>query len=145
MAEDNINLPVKSEPARTRKRSLLCNVVLYSGLTYFLILAFLFLAGLTYSGKIIQSVSLYYNPEEISSSLIFWVIVTGSFLYLASSAGIFLFILNRKGGYYLFIAAAIVIFILDLYFLEFDWLRYLIHTGYIFILGIAHFSRKCYH
>jgi hypothetical protein len=113
-------------------------------LTYFLILALLLLAGSVLSGKIIHAISTYYGPEDISPLYFRWFAFTGSALYLMSSAGIILFMLNRKSGFYIFFAAALIIFSLDLAFFDFDWLRYLIHTGLIFILGIAHFSKRCY-
>ncbi|NTV84151.1 MAG: hypothetical protein HGA23_07620 [Bacteroidales bacterium] len=113
-------------------------------MTYFLSLALLFLAGSIFSGKIIDIISPYYGTEE-NPSLIFNAFAwTGVVLYFMASAGILLFMLNRKAGFYIFFLAALVIFSLDLAFLDFDWLRYLIHTGFIFILGIAHFSKKCY-
>jgi hypothetical protein len=132
------------EKAGTRKQSLFCRIISYSALTYFLILALLFLAGLIFSGKIIQVISSYYSQGEDFPGLFRWFAMAGSALYLLSVAGIILFILKRKAGFYLFFLAALIIFALDLAFLNFDWLRYLIHTGFIFILGIAHFSKKCY-
>lgn len=142
-----INSPenqVALEHARIKKRSLFCKIIFYSALTYFLILSLLFLAGSVFSGKIIQAIGSYYRPEDGSPGLFRWFALAGTALYLMASAGIILFILNRKIGFYIFFTAALVIFSLDLAFLNFDWLRYLIHTGFIFILGIAHFSKRCY-
>jgi hypothetical protein len=134
----------KSEQARFKKKSLFCKIISYSALTYFLILALLFLAGLIFSGKITQIISSYYSPDDRFPDLFRWFALTGSVLYLMSVAGIILFMLKRKAGFYIFFIAALIIFSLDLAFLTFDWLRYLIHTGFIFILGIAHFSKRCY-
>jgi hypothetical protein len=130
--------------ARIKKRSFLCRIVLAMALTYFLILALLFLAGAFFSGKIIQSISPYYGHGETAPEIFGWFAITGAFLYFAATAGIILFLLKRKAGFYLFFIAALIIFSLDLAFLNFDWMRYLIHTGFIFLLGIAHFSRRCY-
>jgi hypothetical protein len=132
------------EPARFKKKSFFCKIISYSALTYFLILALLFLAGSVFSGKIIQAISAYYGPEDSSPGLFRWFAMAGTALYFTSVAGIILFMLKRKIGFYIFFIAALVIFSLDLAFLDFDWLRYLIHTGFIFILGIAHFSKRCY-
>jgi type IV secretory pathway TrbL component len=145
MDKENLQLQVIPKQAGIRKRSLFCQIILISALTYFLIPALLFLAGLVYSGKIIQFIREYYKPGDISPENLVWVAVAGSFLYLASVAGILLFILKRKIGFYIFFLAAVVIFSMDLAFIDFDWIRYLIHSGFIFILGIAHFSKRCYH
>jgi len=134
----------KSQQAGIKKKSLFCKVISYSALTYFLILALLFLAGLIFSGKILEVISSYYSQDDSFPELLRWFALAGSALYLASVAGIILFMLNRKAGFYIFFIAALIIFSLDLAFLDFDWLRYLIHTGFIFILGIAHFSKRCY-
>jgi len=114
-------------------------------LTYFLILALLFLVGSVFSGNIIQAISSYFGPEDASPERFRWFAIAGAALYSAASAGIILFLLNRKAGFYIFFIAALAIFSLDLSFLNFDWLRYLIHTGFIFILGIAYFSKHCYY
>jgi len=142
--DKDLQLQVIPKQSGIRKRPLLCQVILFSALTYFLIPAFLFIAGLAYSGRIISIIQTYSGTGDISPEMFTWVALTGAFLYLVSVAGIFLFILKKKIGFYLFFLAALVIFSLDLAFLEFDWIRYLIHTGYIFMLGIAHFSRRCY-
>jgi hypothetical protein len=133
-----------TEPARIRKKSLLCKIIQYSALTYFLILAFLFLAGSVFSGKIIEIINSYYNPGDSFQGYFRLFTITGAALYLTASVGIILFINKRKAGFYIFFTAMLAIFLLDFSFLEFDWLRYLIHTGYVFILGIGHFSGKCY-
>jgi len=136
----------QSDPkqVRIKKRSFFCRIILSMALTYFLILALLLLAGSVFSGKIIQAISSYYSPESLSPGYFRMFTFTGSGLYLMSSAGIIFFMLNRKSGFYIFFLAALIIFSLDLVFFDFDWLRYLIHTGFIFILGIAHFSKRCY-
>jgi len=142
-----LNLPEnqgKLLTAGIRKKSLFCRIILYSALTYFLILALLFLAGTVFSGKIIQIIIPYYGPENNSPGYFLWVALAGTFLYFSAVSGILLFLFNRKAGFYIFFAASLIIFSLDLAFLIFDWLRYLIHTGFIFILGIAHFSKRCY-
>ena len=131
-------------PAGTRNKSLLCRAVLYSALTYFLILALLFLTGAVFSDKIIRFIRSYYAESAGSGAKFLWIAIAGAILYFTAVAGILLFIFNRKAGFYIFFFASVIIFSLDLSFLIFDWLRYLIHSGYIFILGIAHFSKRCY-
>jgi hypothetical protein len=132
------------KPARTRKKPLLCSIILYSALTYFLILALLFLSGSIFWGKVMESIKPYFSPEETSPDNYKWFAIVGAALFSMASAGIILFILRKRIGFYIFIAAAVVIFALDFAFLNFDWMRYLILSGYIFIIGIAHFSRRCY-
>jgi hypothetical protein len=133
-----------SEPAGIRKKSLLCKIIQYSALTYFLILAFSFITGTVFSGKVIEIINSYYNPGNSFQGFFRLFTISGAALYMSASAGIILFINKRKAGFYIFFIAMLAIFLLDFYFLEFDWLRYLIQTGYVFILGIAHFSKKCY-
>jgi hypothetical protein len=144
MDKENLAVQVIPKQAGTRKRSLFCLVVLYSALTYFLILALLFLAGLIFSVEIFQAIEKYYVEGEISRQLYTWIALGGTLLYMSSVAGILLFIFKKKFGFFIFFMAAVVIFSLDLSFLEFDWLRYLVHSGFIFMLGIAHFSKRCY-
>lgn len=135
-------VPLKK--AGIKKRSFLCVIVQSMALTYFLILAFLFLAGIIFSERVIQAISPYYSAGENLMQYFKWIAFAGAFLYFSASSGIILFLFKRKFGFYLFFLAALIIFILDFVFLNFDWLRYLIHTGFIFILGIAHFSKRCY-
>jgi hypothetical protein len=132
-------------PARVKKMSFLCRIILSMALTYFLILALLFLAGAVFSNNIIHAISSYYSPEDPSLQHFRWFVMAGAALFSLAVAGIILIMLNHKAGFYIFIISVLVIFILDLSFLNFDWMRYLIHTGFIFILGIAHFSKRCYH
>jgi hypothetical protein len=131
-------------PARIRNRPFLCSIILSAALTYFLILALLFLAAIIFSGKIMDIIRIYYDPEINLKGHFLWIALTGAILYGGSVAGIILFMLKRKSGFFIFFAATLIIFSLDFAFLEFDWLRYLIHSGFIFTLGIAHFSKRCY-
>jgi hypothetical protein len=143
----DMNSPEKQtilEQAGIRRKSLFCKIIFYSTLTYFLILALLFIAGSVFSGKIMTVISSYYDPGDYFRGIFLWFTLTGSAVYLAASSGIILMMNNRKAGFYTFFTAILAIFILDLYFLEFDWLRYLIHSGSVFILGIVHFSKRCY-
>jgi hypothetical protein len=144
MDKETNQLQVIPKKSGVRKRSVFCQVILVSALTYFLIPALLFIASLAYSGKILQFIQQYYKPGDLLPEYYIWVAAAGTLLYLASVAGILLFILNKKIGFFIFLLAAVIIFSLDLAFLDFDWIRYLIHSGYIFILGIAHFSKRCY-
>jgi hypothetical protein len=140
---DSENL-ITLEQARIKKRSFFCRIILSMALTYFLILAILFLAGTVFAGKIVQAISKYYGAEDGFPGLFNWFSLAGTLLYFTSVTGIILFMLHRKIGFYIFFVATLIIFSLDLAFLDFDWLRYLIHSGFIFILGIAHFSKRCY-
>ena len=134
-------------PALARKsfrRPFICSVILFSAMTYFGILTLLFLAGVTFSQDILNAIAPYNPAGELSSSHIWLFLLTGAGFYLMISAGLVLFIFKRKLGFYLFLAASVVLLILDFIYMEFDWIRYLAATGYIFILGIMHFSGKCY-
>lgn len=135
---------VTSFQKEIRKGSFICLVVQCMALTYFLIIALLFLAGLLFSGTVNEVVGSYYGLEEEFASKYFSFIITGTILFLTIVAGIIIFMMKYRAGFYIFIAAILVTIILDLTFLRFDWVRYLIQSGFIFLLGIAHFSRKCY-
>jgi hypothetical protein len=139
--EQNQIIPVTQ---KTRKRPILCSLILAMALTYFLILFLLFLAALIFSGDITRTISYYSSEQDFKASGILWFVFTGLLLYLASSAGIILMMLRRKSGFFLFVLSALVIFLLDFLLLDFDWLRYLIHSGFIFLVGILHFSGRCY-
>ena len=135
-------IPLKE--AGIKKRPFLCTIVQSMALTYFLILAFLFLAGVIFSEKVARAISPYVSDQWQYPVFFRWIAPAGAALYFMAVAGIILFMLKSKGGFYLFFLAALVIFTLDIMFLNFDWLRYLIHSGFIFILGVAHFSKRCY-
>lgn len=144
VSESENLVPIPPKPARIKKRTLFCLVILTASLTYFMILAILFLAGSIFSDRIIDLIAPYYSDKEGIPVIFSSFAISGSILYFLSSAGIILFIYKRKIGFYIFFIATVIIFSLDLAFLNFDWLRYLIHSGFIFILGIAHFSKRCY-
>jgi len=131
-------------PLKIRKRPILCSLILAMALTYFLLLFLLFLAALLFSGDIARTISYYYSEQDFKASGILWFAFIGALMYLTSSAGIILMMLRRKSGFFLFVLSALVIFLLDFLLLDFDWLRYLIHTGFIFLVGILHFSGRCY-
>lgn len=136
--------PESSLPAKSGNRPVICSIVLVMALTYFLILALIFVSALVYSNEIIRATGHYYSPENFDENSIKGFIAAGAFLFILSSGGIVLMLLKRKLGFYLFIPAVLAIFITDLVILDFDWLRYLILSGFIFLLGILHFSGKCY-
>jgi hypothetical protein len=144
MVNPEEQLQIIPKPARIRKKTLLCRIILCMALTYFLILALLFLAGTIYSEKVIQIITPYYPAGKDIESDFHLFSLTGSILYFISSFGIILFMLKKKAGFYVFFLSAILILSLDFAFMTFDWLRYLIISGLIFILGIAHFSKRCY-
>jgi hypothetical protein len=73
-----------------------------------------------------------------------WIAWIGTGLLFLSCAGIVLMLTKRRIGFYIFIAAALIILILDIIFFKFDWLRYVLHSGFIFLTGVVHYSRKCY-
>lgn len=135
---------VTSLKKEIRKRSFVCHVIQSMALTYFLIFALLFLAGLLFSNTVADALRPYYGAGFDMRSHYNWFIITGTVLFMMSSAGIIIFMLKQKIGFYLFLISCVITLILDLSFLHFDWLRYLIQSGFIFLLGIAHFSGKCY-
>lgn len=134
-----------TEPFKThrRNRPFICTVALSVALTYFLVLAFLFLSGLIFSGKIIDIITLYAHPQEKSPGMFLLFTLAGTLLFLTASAGILVFLLKKRWGFFLFVAAALVILGLDLIFLPFDWVRYLILSGFVSLLGIIYLTGRC--
>jgi hypothetical protein len=137
----------QSENSKTSKygrRPFSCKVILTMVMTYFFILALFFIAASIFSGEITGIMTNYFDPEAFNPSKIIWFVVIGAFLFSLCSAGLILQSFRRKGGFYLFFSTALVILALDLIFLNFDWLRYLIHSGLMFLAGVVHFSKRCY-
>lgn len=129
---------------RTFRRPFIFSIFLFSAMTYFVILTALFLAGIIFSQNILDAVAPYELSGKLTSSNILFFLMAGSGLYLIISAGLVMFVLKRRLGFYLFLAASLALMIVDFIYMEFDWIRYLAVTGFIFILGIMHFSGKCY-
>jgi formate hydrogenlyase subunit 3/multisubunit Na+/H+ antiporter MnhD subunit len=126
------------------KRPFSCKVILAIVLTYFLVLTLLFLAALVYYGEIIRIMENYFDPQVFEAQKLRWFIIIGTILFSFCSAGLILQSFRRRGGFYLFFSSALVILTLDLIFLEFDWFRYIIQSGLIFLTGMVHFSKRCY-
>jgi hypothetical protein len=133
-----------SAPVKIRKKPVICSMILAMALTYFLVLFIMFFVALVFSGDITKTISYYYRGPDFNPSAIIWFILVGTFVYLSGVTGIILMLANRKSGFYLFFLTALTILLLDFIVLDFDWLRYLIHSGFIFLLGILHFSGRCY-
>lgn len=131
-------------PVSKKSKPLLCQVILAMALTYFTILSLLFLAGLIFSDYLRELLGHYAKSGAYSPGSFTWFAASGATLFLSALSGLVLMILNRKGGFYLFAAAVLAIMALDFFFLTFDWMRYLIHSGLFFLAGIAHFTGKCY-
>ena len=121
-----------------------CRIFLLMALTYYGIINLLFLGMLIFSGRIEKATEPWFQAEGFSNLTIIIFIVIGLLILLMCTSGITLFLKQRKGGYYLFLAGAVILWVADFFLLQFDWLRYLINTGFIFILGVMHFSGKCY-
>ena len=122
-----------------------CKVILAIALTYFLVIMLLFATAVIFRTGIIRAVGYYFDPSEYDPGKITLFILSGAILYLLASAGLILQSLKRRIGFYIFFIIALMILVLDLIFLDFDWLRYVIQSGLIFLVGIAHFSKRCYH
>ncbi|MFO7613667.1 MAG: hypothetical protein R6W71_03410 [Bacteroidales bacterium] len=133
-----------SKQTGTGKRPFLCPLVLSMALTYFLVLALLFLAGTIFSKDISEILAKYESWNNQSTHHFRWIAWIGTGLLFLSCAGIVLMLTKRRIGFYIFIAAALIILILDIIFFKFDWLRYVLHSGFIFLTGVVHYSRKCY-
>ena len=139
--ETKVEIPVDKQ---TRKRPLLCSLILSMALTYFLVIFMLFTAALVFSGDIIRALSHYLPPGDFEDRSVVLFTLSGAILFGGATAGIILFLFSRRSGFYLFFLTTLVIFILDFIFLEFDWMSYLIQSGFIFLLGTMHFSKRCY-
>jgi membrane-associated HD superfamily phosphohydrolase len=140
---DNPGEEAQKASGRSKPAPFACILVRTIALTYFLVLTLLFLAGLVFSQHIREVLDLYATPEGRSHGFL-WLTTSGFVLFSGASAGLILSMMKRRGGFYLTGLIILAIMALDFYFFTFDWLRYLIHSGLIFILGIAHFSGRCY-
>lgn len=149
MLKSNIMLPDENplEPTpvnKSGKRPFSCKVILAMVMTYFVILSLIFIAGLIFSGEIRRILENYVDPTLFKPHSIVWFFTMGSLLFSLSSLGLILQSFRRRGGFYLFFLAALTILTLDLSILPFDWFRYLVHSGLIFLAGMVHFSKRCY-
>lgn len=138
------NSPGSGTSIKSGKRPFSCKVILAIVMTYFLILSILFLTVLIFSGDILKIMENYFDPGIFKPQKVVWFMVTVAILFSLCSAGLILQSLRLRAGFYLFFFSALVILTLDLIFLEFDWFRYLIHSGLIFLAGMVHFSKRCY-
>jgi hypothetical protein len=138
--------PDKKEDVRKTKQSMPygCKVFLWMALTYYGIINLLFLGMLVLSDRIRKATEPWFESEGFSNTTLLLFIIAGLLILLICTSGLVLFLRQKKGGYYLFLSGAIFLWIADFFLLEFDWMRYLINSGFIFILGIMHFSGKCY-
>jgi hypothetical protein len=121
-----------------------CRVFLLMALTYYGILNLLFLGMLVFSGYIRKATEHWFEAESITNTSLILFIIIGLLILLMCTSGITLFLYRRKGGFYLYLAGAVILWVADFFLLEFDWMRYLINSGFIFILGIMHFTGRCY-
>lgn len=121
-----------------------CSLVLVLALTYYAVYLALFIAGIFYSGNIVRIFN-NYGPEVFPGREFYLFLSAGTLLYALAVGGLLMMVFKIRGGFYLFSASIIVILIIDLAFFEFDWIRYLVNTGLLFLLGILHFSGRCYH
>jgi hypothetical protein len=128
---------------RSKPAPFACTLVHTIALTYFMVLTLLFLSGLVYSELIRDILNEYAQPEAPGPGFL-WLAASGFILFAGASAGLILSMRKRRGGFYITALVILAIMALDFYFFTFDWLRYLIHSGLIFLLGIAHFSGRCY-
>jgi len=113
-------------------------------LTYYGIINLLFLGMIIFSGKIRKANQPWFDSEGFDTKTLYIFIILGFIILLMCTSGIFLMLKKRRGGFYLFLAGAILLLVSDFFLVEFDWMRYLINSGFIFLLGILHFTGKCY-
>lgn len=121
-----------------------CRILMAMAITYYGIINLLFLGMLVFSGRIRQATEPWFEKEGFSAQTLLIFIIIGLTILFMCTFGIFLMMRKRKGGFFLFLAGAIILWIADFFLLDFDWIRYLTNSGFIFILGILHFSKRCY-
>ena len=113
-------------------------------LTYYSIISLLFLMMLVFSGRIREALEPWFGPEGLNRQKLMFFIFSGLIIASACASGIVLMLKKHRAGFYIYLAAAILLLGTDLLLLEFDWMRYLVNSGFIFILGLVHFSGRCY-
>lgn len=137
-------LPPAKKRKRIRSRTFICSVTIVMAFTYFGLLFLLFASGLFYKGTLTGIFALYLPGDENLPKEIGFFLISGFFLYLSAITGLIVLMLKKRAGFYIFILSAVLMLVIDLVFFDFDWLRYLIITGFVFVLGVFHFSGGCY-
>lgn len=122
----------------------LCKLVIMTAMTYFGVFLILFLLGLIFTDRIYGILSTYLAEGEFDKGKYILIFGVATLIYSLAWAGLMMMILNRKAGFYLFIVMVIVLIISDFFFIDFDWIRYLLNSGFAFLIGIVHFSGRCY-
>lgn len=92
----------------------------------------------------IKAVAPYFEKENINEKTLLAFIATATLILLSCNAGILLILLKKKAGLYFFLTGAIILLVIDSFFLQFDVIRYLLNTGFIFIVGFLHLTGRCY-
>ena len=113
-------------------------------LTYYGIINLLFIGMLVFSGRIRKATEPWFITEDLNHRRVLLFIIAGVVIFTLCTTGIILMLKKYKPGFYLFLGGAVLVLVSDFFLLEFDWIRYLINTGFIFILGILHFTGICY-
>jgi hypothetical protein len=127
-----------------RQRPFLCRFFFLSALTWFGIYLLVFIALLLFSGRLAEIFSWYAQPGVPGKIDIRLFAGAGTFLYLIVFSGLVIMYSRRPWGLSIFIPGLIALMALDFSFMNFDWLRYLVNSGFAFLVGILHFSRGCY-
>lgn len=113
-------------------------------LTYYGLINLLFVAMLVLHDRMLRAVRPYFEIENFNEKALLYFIIAGTLILLLCNAGLLLMSMKRKGGFYLYLSGAVILLIIDSFFLQFDLIRYLLNTGFIFILGVLHFTGKIY-
>lgn len=132
------------ESRRAKGKPFLCRLVILTAMTYFGVFLILFLGAFVFTGKIYGILSPYFAEGEFQKSRYIAISGAGALIYALAWAGLLMMMMNRKAGFYLFILMVIVLIVTDFFLVDFDWIRYLLNTGFAFLVGIVHFTGKCY-
>lgn len=112
--------------------------------TYYGIINLLFLLLVVFQERFIRAVRPYFQTENLNEAVLRYFLLSAAAILLLCNAGIAMMQFRRKNGFFLFLAGGVILLIIDTFFLSFDWVRYLLNSGFIFLLGLLHFTGRAY-
>lgn len=132
------------ESKRVKGKPFLCKLVILTAMTYFGVFLILFLGAFIFTDKIYGIIAPYFSEGEFLKGKYLAIAGTGTLIYALAWVGLLMMNINRKAGFYLFILMVVIMIISDFFLVDFDWIRYLLNSGFAFLVGIIHFTGRCY-
>ena len=112
------------------------HVISIIGMTYYGIMAILFLVGIFYSNLLYRIILTYNKGSELTLSVIRTFSIGGFLLFGTCALAIIFMVLKRSWAYYMFLVPGILIIILELVVVELDWLSLGIDILFIMLFSV---------